>query len=61
MVGVLAKLILNIIINLHVAYRYNNPAPKSDKSNNLGFFFRKLRFWAFPQLCISLNPCNVTN
>lgn len=43
-VGVLAKLILNIIINLHVVYRYNNPAPKSDKSNNLGFFFRKLRF-----------------
>ncbi len=40
----LAKLILNIIINLHVVYRYNNPAPKSDKSNNLGFFFRKLRF-----------------
>lgn len=61
MVGVLAKLILNIIINLHAAYRYNNPAPKSDKSNNLGFFFRKLRFWAFPQLCISLNPCNATN
>ena len=43
-VSVFAKLILNIIINLHAAYRYNNPAPKSDKSNNLGFFFRKLRF-----------------
>ena len=39
-----AKLILNIIINLHVVYRYNSPAPKTDKSNNLGFFFRKLRF-----------------
>ena len=43
-VGVLAKLILNIIINLHVVCRYNSPAPKTDKSNNLGFFFRKLRF-----------------
>jgi hypothetical protein len=43
-VSVFAKLILNIIINLHAAFRYNNPAPKSDKSNNLGFFFRKLRF-----------------
>jgi hypothetical protein len=46
---------------LHVAYRYNNPAPKSDKSNNLGFFFRKLRFWAFFQprnsrkLCLDPN------
>jgi len=39
----LAKLILNIIIN-NLSYRYNNPAPKSDKTNHVGFFFRKLRF-----------------
>jgi large subunit ribosomal protein L27e len=24
--------------------KYNNPAPKSDKTNHVGFFFRKLRF-----------------
>ena len=34
--------LFNIIITLF--FRYNNPAPKSEKTNHVGFFFKKLRF-----------------
>lgn len=39
-----ASSILNIIINQRSLCRYNTPAAKTDKTNHVGFFFRKLRF-----------------